>query len=86
MLRAFNDDIGGLIKSNAPAKLVFSGQRGIYDFTDGLAGLKLAHASPGIDVCSLHAYDYDHQGSREPPVPYTLSAYRTRAAYTPGSR
>lgn len=63
-LRAFNDDIGGLCKRNAPTKLVFSGQRGIYDFADGINGWKHAHASPGIDVCSLHEYDWDHQGSR----------------------
>jgi mannan endo-1,4-beta-mannosidase len=64
VLRAFNDDIGGLCKQNAPTKLVFSGQRGIYDFSDREAGWKLAHVSPGVDVCSLHEYDHDHQASR----------------------
>jgi mannan endo-1,4-beta-mannosidase len=63
-LRKFNDDIGGLCKANSPGTLVFSGQRGIYDFADRLAGYKLAHASPGIDVVSLHTYEYDNQASK----------------------
>lgn len=63
-LRAFYDDIGGLIHANSPGKPVFSGQRGIYDFGDGAAGWKLAHASPGIDVTSMHTYDFDYQASR----------------------
>lgn len=64
VLRAFNDDIGGLIKANAPGKLVFSGQRGIYDFPDKADGYRIAHASPGIDVVSLHEYDFGYQASR----------------------
>lgn len=64
VLRAFNDDIGGLIHRNDPGRPVFSGQRGIYDFGDGMAGWKLAHASPGIDVTSMHTYDFEHQASR----------------------
>jgi mannan endo-1,4-beta-mannosidase len=64
-LRAFLDDIGGLCKQNAPTKLVFSGQRAPYDFPDGIVGWKHAHASPGIDVCSLHEYDFSYQGSRK---------------------
>lgn len=63
-LRAFYDDIGGLCHTNAPTKLVFSGQRGLYDFADQVTGWKLAHASPGIDVCSLHSYDFDYKGSK----------------------
>jgi hypothetical protein len=64
VLRAFNDDIGGLCRQNAPTKLVFSGQRGIYDFPDKVDGYRLAHASPGIDVVSLHTYEFDHEASR----------------------
>lgn len=65
VLRAFNDDIGGLCKQNSPKTLVFSGQRGPYDFADGINGWKLAHGSPGIDVCSLHEYDFEYQASRK---------------------
>lgn len=63
-LRAFYDDIGGLIKANAPGKPVFSGQRAAYDFSDGAAGYELAHASPGIDVLSVHEYDYEYNASK----------------------
>lgn len=63
-LRAFYDDVGGLIHANSPGKPVFSGQRAAYDFSDGAAGYELAHKSPGIDVLSIHEYDHDHAKSK----------------------
>lgn len=56
ILRAFFDDIGGLIKAHDPQHLVESGVIGGNQCSLAGTDSLLVHASPGIDVISYHDY------------------------------
>jgi hypothetical protein len=64
-LKAFADDVAGLIKSIDPHHLVSLGEMG-----DGQCGMQAAdysliHSGPNIDLCEFH--DYGHAGVGVPP-------------------
>jgi hypothetical protein len=55
-LRAFYDEVGGVVHDLAPNHLVSSGTHGVWA-VGGVAGYQLIHESPGIDVAGFRDYD-----------------------------
>ena len=58
-LRAFADDVGGLIQSIDPNHLVSLGTLGGQQCPFGGTGFTAIHMSPAIDVCEVHDYEGD---------------------------
>lgn len=57
-LRAFYDEVGGVVHELAPRQLVSSGSHGVWAY-GGASGYQLIHESPGIDVAGVRDYEQD---------------------------
>jgi len=55
-LRAFYDEVGGVVHELAPNHLVSSGTHGVWAVGE-VEGYQLIHESPGIDVAGFRDYD-----------------------------
>jgi hypothetical protein len=55
-LRAFYDEVGGVVHELAPHQLVSSGTHGVWAYGE-VQGYALIHESPGIDVAGFRDYD-----------------------------
>lgn len=66
-LRAFYDEVGGVVHTLAPRQLVASGSHGAWAY-GGASGYQLIHDSPGVDVAGVRDYE------QEPGMPPNLQA------------
>jgi hypothetical protein len=66
-LRAFYDEVGGVVHELAPRQLVSSGSHGVWAY-GGASGYQLIHESPGVDVAGVRDYE------QEPGLPPNLKA------------
>lgn len=57
-LRAFYDEVGGVVHELAPQHLVSSGSHGVWAY-GGASGYQLIHESPGVDVAGVRDYEQD---------------------------
>ncbi len=71
VLRAFYDEVGGVVHQLAPHQLVSSGTHGVWAY-GGLEGYALVNASPGIDVAGFR--DYEQEPGVPPNLEYSLAA------------
>lgn len=55
-LRAFYDEVGGVVHQLAPHQLVSSGTHGVWAYGE-VQGYAMIHESPGIDVAGFRDYD-----------------------------
>lgn len=61
-LRAFYDEMGTVAREVDPTRLMSSGTVAPY-WLDGHANFRDVHASPGVDIASLHEYDQSEDAS-----------------------
>lgn len=70
-LRAFYDEVGGVVHQLAPHQLVSSGTHGAWAYGGG-ASYALLHESPGVDVAGFR--DYDQEPGAPPNMQDALDA------------
>lgn len=70
-LRAFYDEVGGVVHELAPRQLVSSGSHGVWAY-GGAAGYQLIHQSPGVDVAGVR--DYEQEPGEPPNLQAALDA------------
>jgi len=72
-LRQFFDDMGALADTIDPDRLFASGTIASYSL-DGDGNFLAVHESPGVDIASLHEYDFEKSESQHGPAVLANSA------------